>query len=89
MFTERASKALLDLAAPAADAVLGVVAGLAAGKPNAWGGTKQLKKVRGVYSARGGIHHRVLFDVERDTLRVLEIIHRKDLEVVVARLADK
>lgn len=88
-FTDRASKALLDLAAQSADAVLGVVAGLAAGKPNAWGGTKQLKKVRGVYSARGGIHHRVLFDVERDTLRVLEIIHRKDLEVVVARLAEK
>jgi hypothetical protein len=37
-FSDRAAKAALDLSADAADGVLSVVAALAAGKPNAWGG---------------------------------------------------
>lgn len=86
-FSERASKAVTELAADAADGVLGVVAALAAGKPNAWGGVKQLTKVRGVLSARAGIHHRVLFSVQDRSLEVLEVLHRRDLEQVVARLA--
>ena len=86
-FSDRASKVVTDLAADAADGVLSVVAALAAGKPNAWGGVKQLTKVRGVLSARAGIHHRVLFSVEERSLHVLEVLHRKDLEQVVARLA--
>jgi hypothetical protein len=86
-FSERASRALGDLAGDAADGVLGVVAGLAAGKPNAWGGVKQLTKVRGVLSARAGIHHRVLFSTSDRALDVLEVLHRRDLEQVVARLA--
>jgi len=86
-FSDRASKTVADLSADAADGVLTVVASLAAGKPNAWGGVKQLTKVRGVLSARAGIHHRVLFAIEERSLHVLEVLHRKDLEQVVARLA--
>ena len=86
-FSDRASKAVTDLSTDAADGVLSVVAALAAGKPNAWGGVKQLTKVRGVLSARAGIHHRVLFAVNERALDVLEVLHRKDLEQVVARLA--
>jgi hypothetical protein len=86
-FSDRAAKALTDLAADAADGVLTVVSALAAGKPNAWGGVKQLTKVRTVLSARAGIHHRVLFSVKERELEVLEVIHRRDLEQVVARLA--
>ncbi len=86
-FSDRASKAVTELAADAADGVLGVVAALAAGKPNAWGGVKQLTKVRGVLSARAGIHHRVLFTIEDRALDVLEVLHRRELEQVVARLA--
>jgi hypothetical protein len=86
-YSERAGRAVTDLAADAADGVLGVVAALAAGKPNAWGGVKQLTKVRGVLSARAGIHHRVLFSVNERALEVLEVLHRRDLEQVVTRLA--
>jgi SEC-C motif len=86
-FSDRATKALTDLAADAADGVLTVVASLAAGKANVWGGVKQLTKVRGVLSARAGIHHRVLFAVNDRALDVLEVLHRRDLEQVVARLA--
>jgi hypothetical protein len=86
-FSDRASKAVTELAADAADGVLGVVAALSAGKPNAWGGVKRLTKVRGVLSARAGIHHRVLFSVNDRTLDVIEVLHRRDLEQVVTRLA--
>jgi hypothetical protein len=88
-FSDRASKAVTELAGDAADGVLSVVAALAAGKPNAWGGVKQLTKVRGVLSARAGIHHRVLFSTSSSerSLVVLEVLHRRDLEQVVARLS--
>ena len=85
-FSDRAAKALRDLDA-VAELVLSLVAGLAAGKENAWSGTKQLKKVRGVISARAGIYHRVLFRVQDGILEVLEVIPRKELEVTVTRLA--
>jgi hypothetical protein len=86
-FADRAAKAVSELASDPADAVLSVVAALAAGKPNAWSGVKQLTRIRGVLSARAGIHHRVLFAVADRHLEVLEVLHRKDLEQVVARLA--
>ena len=75
-----------DMTATVADAVFSVVAGLAAGRPNAWSYVKQLTKVRGVFSARAGIHHRVLFATSDRALDVLEVIHRKDLEQAVVRL---
>ncbi len=86
-FSDRAAKVVAELASDAAEGVLGTVASLAAGKPNAWGGVKQLTKLRAVFSARAGIHHRVLFSIDERTLDVLEVLHRKDLEQVVARMA--
>lgn len=86
-FSDRASKILVDLSTDAADGVLATVAALAAGKPNVWGGVKKLSKVKGYYSARAGIHHRVLFALEERGLDVLDVLHRKDLEQAVTRLA--
>jgi len=85
-FSDRAAKALRELDA-ASDVVLSLVASLAAGRPNAWSGTKQLKKVRGVLSARAGIHHRILFRASDGVLDIVEVIARKDLEQTVTRLA--
>ena len=85
-FTDRAGKALADLDAPIADVVLGVVAGLAASRENAWFSVKRLEKARTVYSARAGIHYRVLFMIEDGLLRVYEIFHRRDLESAVNRM---
>jgi hypothetical protein len=86
-YAERAAKNVTDLATDAADGVLTLVAALAAGKPNAWSYVKNLTKARGILSARAGIHHRVLFTVREKTLEVLEVLHRKDLEQAVTRLA--
>jgi hypothetical protein len=85
-FSDRASKAMGDLTTAVADGVLSTIAGLAAGRPNSWSYVKQLTKVRGVFSARAGIHHRVLFATGDRNLEVLEVIHRKDLEQTVERL---
>jgi mRNA-degrading endonuclease RelE of RelBE toxin-antitoxin system len=85
VFSDRAAKALADLAAPAADVVLSVVAGLASSRENAWGGVKRLEKARTVHSARAGIHYRVLFTVDDGVLTVREVVHRRDLEQAVNR----
>ncbi len=89
-FADRAAKSVADMTASVADGVFSVVAGLAAGRPNAWSYVKQLTKVRGVFSARAGIHHRILFTTPSEsgqrTLEVLDVIHRKDLEQAVERL---
>jgi hypothetical protein len=86
-FSDRATKATTELHADAAEIVMTVVAGLASGRPNAWSGVKQLTKVRGVLSARAGIHHRVLFTVNDRFVDVADVLHRRDLEQTVARLA--
>ena len=85
-FSDRASKAMGDLTREVADGVLSTIAGLAAGRPNAWSYVKNLTKARGVFSARAGIHHRILFTTSDRALDVLEVIHRKDLEQAVDRI---
>ena len=85
-FSDRASKAMGDLTRDVADGVLSTIAGLAAGRPNAWSYVKNLTKARGVFSARAGIHHRILFTTSDRALDVLEVIHRKDLEQAVDRI---
>jgi hypothetical protein len=86
-FSDRAAKALGALDPTAADAALALVAALAAGRPNAWSGTKHLTKVRSVMSARAGLYHRILFALEDRALVVLDVVPRKDLEQAVTRLA--
>jgi chromosome segregation ATPase len=85
-FSDRATKAMGDLTRDVADGVLSTIAGLAAGRPNAWSYVKNLTKARGIFSARAGIHHRVLFATTERVLDVLEVIHRKDLEQAVDRI---
>lgn len=58
---------------------------LGAGRPEAWRHAKQLEGLHGLCSARVGIHHRVLFRVERDgLLDVDEVITREDLDRALA-----
>jgi hypothetical protein len=85
-FSERAAKALSGLEGPAADVVLSIVAGLSSSRENAWAGVKRLEKAKTGYSARAGIHYRVLFTLDEGALRVHEIVHRRDLEQAVNRM---
>jgi hypothetical protein len=66
---------------------LRTVADLAGGDVAAW---RVVKRPRGVERAalmvRIGIHHRLIFDVEGDSLRVLELFPRSGLDVAIKRL---
>jgi hypothetical protein len=86
VFSDRAAKSVAELGGATGEAALALVAALAGCRENAWGGVKRLTKVRSVYSARAGIHHRILFGIDERTLRVHEVIHRRDLEQAVNRL---
>ncbi len=64
------------------------VGALAAGNAAAWRGVKRLQASREIWSARIGIHHRLLFRIppEGGTLEVLAFIQRRDLAVAIRGL---
>ncbi len=66
---------------------LSVTAALAAGDRAAWSGIKRLRSVPDVWSARIGLHYRLLFrlDTAQASLEVTAFIHRRDLESTIAR----
>ncbi len=58
---------------------------LATGEPAAWGEAKRLQGVKELLSARIGIHHRMLFRLEPDVLRVEDVVHREGLMTSLKR----
>jgi hypothetical protein len=58
---------------------------LASGEPSAWRNVKQMEGVAKVWSARLGIHVRLLFRVHDDHLEVLDVVTREDLLKVLER----
>jgi hypothetical protein len=87
-FAKNASEAFRDAPARIARDALLIVAELAAGDAAAWGEVKQLEKARTpVFSARVGIHYRMLFRTDAAGMEVLELFHRKNLESTVKRYA--
>ena len=87
VFHDRAQDAIRGAAPPLASQAIRSAAGLAAGDAHLWHGVKQLRSVDGIYSARVGIHHRLLFELEPEhrQLTVLDFILRRDLDRVLAR----
>lgn len=53
------------------------------------GAFREVKRMRGapVFSARLGIHHRMLFALEPGALRVLDVVHRAELDRAIERCA--
>jgi len=69
---------------------LRTVADLAGGDVAAWRAVKRPSRLeRAVLMARIGIHHRLIFEVEGDTLRVLELLPRSSLDVAIKRLREQ
>jgi hypothetical protein len=66
---------------------LRTVADLAAGDEAAWRAVKRPKGIdRALLMVRIGIHHRLLFGMEGDTLEVVELVTRSALDVTIKRL---
>jgi mRNA-degrading endonuclease RelE of RelBE toxin-antitoxin system len=86
-FRNAAREEIRSAPAPLARQALQAAAGLAAGDRSAWSGIKRLRRVSDVWSARIGLHHRLLFrlDAGRGSLEITAFIHRRDLESVIAR----
>jgi hypothetical protein len=78
---------LTSLPREVARAALQLVGALAAGQRNAWSDVKRMRIANRVRSARVGLHYRLLFTAEADTLRLLDLTHRRNLDEAVARLA--
>ena len=84
---ERAAEASLrDLPARVVRDALRVIADLCSGEGNVWREIKQLERISpAMYSARIGIHYRVLFRMEPGVLEVAEIVAREGLLAAVRR----
>lgn len=87
LFKNTAGDAIRNATKPLARQALQAAAGLAAGDQALWSGCKRLRSVPDVWSARIGIHYRLLFrlDSARATLEVSAFIHRRDLESTIAK----
>jgi len=85
-FDRGAEAALRDLPARVVRDALRVIADLCSGEGNVWREIKQLERISPpMYSARIGIHYRVLFRMEPGVLEVAEILAREGLLAGVRR----
>jgi hypothetical protein len=86
VYAPNATKGIANAPPKVAREAVVLSAQLAAGDPAAWRGCKRLLKPSPpVWSARCGIHHRLLFRPGDGRLDVLELIARKDLEMILKR----
>ncbi len=68
----------------ARDAVM-KAAELAAGNESAWRDAKKLSRIAGLFSARVGIHHRLLFRVTGRALCIEEVVPREGFDAALRR----
>jgi len=79
VFSRAAAAALPDLPLRIRRQAIELSGTLAAGDPAAWRNVKQMEGVAKVWSARLGIHHRLLFRAHDGELEVLDVVTREDL----------
>lgn len=89
IFAPAAQDSLRAAPAHVARIALRVAAGLAAADPGAWSSVKRVRAAEGLFSARVGIHHRLLFRLEpaRGTFDVVAFIHRRELDAALRHIA--
>ncbi len=81
----RAVESLEALPSRVSEDVLVRLAELGGGDAAHWIEVKQLQAVAGLYSARVGIHYRVMFTIEGKTLKVHEVVHREGFDTALRR----
>lgn len=86
VFGDGVKKHLDDLPVDIAAAAVTCAAALAAGAEPTWHEVKRLKRAPDAFSARVGIHHRLLFRARTDTIEVIDVVHRRDLPRAIDRL---
>jgi hypothetical protein len=87
-FSKSGEAALRDVPARIGRDALRIIAALSAGDAPTWNEVKQLERVSTpLFSARVGIHYRLLFRAAADDLEIVELFHRKDLRAIIKRYA--
>ncbi len=86
-YATAASRSLAAVPARVAADALQEAARLAGGDAHAWGGAKHMRRAHDVLSVRIGRAWRLLFRLSDDRLEVLDLIHRRDLDNTIARMA--
>jgi hypothetical protein len=86
-FTPAAERSLASLPRRTASDALLDAARLAGGDVQAWSGAKHMQRAHDILSARVGRKWRLLFRIAGERLEVLEVVHRRELDGVIARLS--
>lgn len=85
VWTDKARDSLEKLPTKVASAAIATAGALGAGRPEAWRHAKRLEGLHGLCSARIGIHHRLLYWLEKDgVLEVDEVVTREGLDRALA-----
>jgi HAMP domain-containing protein len=79
IFVRKACEALQEMPGKVQRAAVVLVGRLGAGERAAWRDVKRMQGMEGVWTARVGIHHRLIFRVSGDELTVLDIVTREAL----------
>lgn len=79
-FPRRFQDTLLHLPRQVGRAALTLCGRLAAGDPSAYSGVVRLKAAQDVLRVRVGMDHRMLFRLLPDTVQIVDLINRRDLE---------
>lgn len=66
---------------------IALIGRLASGDPSAFSGTKRIRSNRDILRQRVGAQHRLLFRAHSDTLEILDLINRRDLEKKIKSVA--
>lgn len=85
MFDETARHALQRLPLRVSRQAVAKAADLATGDVSAWREAKRLEGLKDLYSARVGIHHRLLFTLSPGMLQVEDVITREGLDAALKR----
>jgi hypothetical protein len=89
VFSPRARDGLEAASTGIAARAIRTAASLATGEPSAWCGIKRLQGRQNLWSARIGLHHRLLFrlQAERAELELVAFVTREELDTELRRLS--
>jgi mRNA-degrading endonuclease RelE of RelBE toxin-antitoxin system len=85
-FPKKFRQTLARYPRPTARAAVSMIGRLAAGEPGAYAGVVRLRACHEILRQRIGSDYRLLFQLDSDNLRVIDLINRKDLATTIKHL---
>jgi hypothetical protein len=85
MFAARSIEALREMPPKVGRQAVTIAGRLGAGDRAAWRDVKRMQGMEGVWTARIGIHHRLIFTVDEENLQVRDVVTREALLTTLER----